>query len=134
MAIGNEDLIRKAFDALNRHDLEGFLELIEPDVEFNSLIAEADARSFHGHDGVREWWETVLESLGGLHWELEEIQLRGEEWATVKLRVIGEASGVPIEQTMWQGNHRRGERADWWHVGRTEEDVLAAMREAGYDG
>jgi hypothetical protein len=55
--------------------------LIEPDVEFSSLIAEAEGTTYRGHDGVREftaargragkiaWWgvfRTEDEALDGL--------------------------------------------------------------------
>jgi ketosteroid isomerase-like protein len=59
-----EKLARMAFDALNRDDLDGFLELIDPEVEFTSLIAEAEGETFPGHDGVRRWWESVHSSNG----------------------------------------------------------------------
>jgi ketosteroid isomerase-like protein len=123
------ELVRLAFDALNRKDLEGFLALVDPKVEFNSLIAEADTGTFHGHEGVRQWWEAVQLSLGGLSYKLEEVRDLGE-MAVVKMRVTGEARGVPIEQTMWQAARRRGDRVVWWMVGRTEDDVIAAGQEA----
>lgn len=34
--------------------------LAAEDVELTSLIAEREATTFRGHDGVRAWWEAVI--------------------------------------------------------------------------
>jgi ketosteroid isomerase-like protein len=44
-----------AFEALNAADLDRFLALTTEDVEFTSLIAEAEGATFRGRDGVRAW-------------------------------------------------------------------------------
>jgi SnoaL-like domain len=41
-----------------RRDREGYLELMHPEVEFTT-VAFGQERVFRGHDGVREWWETL---------------------------------------------------------------------------
>ena len=47
-------------EALNSGDLEAFLARTAEDVEFTSLVAEAEGRVFRGHAGVRAWWGSVL--------------------------------------------------------------------------
>ena len=47
------------YGALNAGDLDGFLALIAEDVEFTSLVAEAEGTTFRGHADARAWWETV---------------------------------------------------------------------------
>lgn len=130
MPISATELTQRVFDAINDRDLDAFLALVDPEVEFNSLVAEADARTFHGHEGVRQWWETVLPALGGLRFENEEIRELPDDLVLVKIRVVGEAGGVSIEQTMWQAARRRGDRAIWWRVGRTEDEVIEAAQAA----
>ena len=41
-----------------RRDLEGYLELMHPEVEFTT-VAFGEERVFRGHDGVREWWDAL---------------------------------------------------------------------------
>ncbi|HEY7258132.1 MAG TPA: nuclear transport factor 2 family protein [Gaiellales bacterium] len=41
-----------------RRAREAYLELMHPDVEFTT-VAFGEKRVFRGHDGVREWWETL---------------------------------------------------------------------------
>ena len=126
-AVENVELARRAYDAINRGDLEGFVSLIDPDVEFGSLIAEAEGKTYRGHDGVRQWWGDVAQALGGLDFQVHEIRAVGEDGVLAKLVVKGEAGGVPVEQTMWQAA-RVGERGPfWWQGVRTEEEGLAEI-------
>ena len=41
-----------------RRDFQGYLELMHREVEFTT-VAFGEERVFRGHDGVREWWETL---------------------------------------------------------------------------
>lgn len=52
-----------AYDAINRDDVEAFVALCRPDVEFNSLIAEVESPRYVGHDGIRRWWDDVVGPL-----------------------------------------------------------------------
>jgi len=47
------DLAEASHRALNSGDLEAFLALTADDVEFTSMVAEAEGTTFRGHDGVR---------------------------------------------------------------------------------
>jgi ketosteroid isomerase-like protein len=78
MSEENVELLRTGDAAANRGDVEGFLVSVHPDVEFTSLIAEAEGETFRGHDGVRRWWHEVVAPLGGLHGEPEEIRDLGD--------------------------------------------------------
>jgi ketosteroid isomerase-like protein len=55
---------------VNSGDLEAFLALTAEDVEFTSMVAEAEATAFLGHEGVRAWWETVRGAFEDVRWEL----------------------------------------------------------------
>ena len=115
--------MREAYAAINRGDIGVMLALTDPEVEFVSLIAESEGRTYRGHDGVREWWETVKNSLGGLHFEAEEV--RGLDDCTVaKLLVTARAGGVAVPQRMWHATRFRDGKAIWWGVYRTEADAL----------
>ena len=117
-----------AYGALNRRDLGGFLDRVDEEVEFRSLIAEAEGESFHGHEGVRRWWAQVAESLGGLGFEMEHYEEEGDG-AVTRVRVRGSVDAIGIEQTMWQAIVIRHERVSWWSTFRTGEEARAALRE-----
>ena len=52
-----------AYAALNANDLDAFLEVIADDVEFTSLVAEAEGTTYRSHPGAREWWTTVRAAI-----------------------------------------------------------------------
>jgi ketosteroid isomerase-like protein len=127
VAESNREIAGRAYTALAQDDLEGFLALAELDVEFNSLIAEVEGKTYRGHDGVREWWETIKPQLGGLRWELEEIRELEENRTLVRFRVIGTLGGMPLAQTMFQAVMGRAGKIAWWGVFRTEAEALDAL-------
>ena len=52
----NVELHRQAYAAFNAHDLEAFIALFDPQVEFRSaFVAVGGVTLFHGHDGLRTW-------------------------------------------------------------------------------
>ena len=120
-----EQVYRRAIDAVNRGDLEGFLASAHPDVEFTSLIAEAEGETFHGHDGVRQWWHEVVLPLGGLHGEPEEVRDLGD---AVLVRVVAtyRPRGVEVRQPIWNVVRYRDRKAIWWRFFRTEAEALEA--------
>jgi ketosteroid isomerase-like protein len=88
------ELTQRSWVAVEERDLEGFLEIVHEDVEFVSLVAEAEGGTFHGHEGVRRWWDQVGESLGTLHYEPEEMRELGDAGVITRLRLSGTAAGV----------------------------------------
>ena len=115
-----------AFKAINSGDLDGFLAMCAEDVEFTSMVAEAEGVTFRGHDGVRAWWETVRGAFADVRWEL--LDTRGDEDRGVNnFRMVGTLSGVPLEQMMWQGIKLRNRKVIWWAVFRSEREALEAV-------
>jgi ketosteroid isomerase-like protein len=58
------------YGAINAGDLDAFVAWTHEDVEFRSPVAEPEAATFQGHEGVRAWWATfrtepeALEAVG----------------------------------------------------------------------
>jgi ketosteroid isomerase-like protein len=118
--------VRRAYAAINAGDFDGFLAMMTEDVEFTSLIAEAEGAVFRGHGGVREWWETVRGEFAEVRWELLDIRLTGD-WIITNFRMSGVLSGVPLEQQMWQAAEERDGKISWWSIYRTEQEALDAI-------
>jgi len=111
-----------AYAALNAKDFEAFLAMIDEDVEFTSMVAEAEGTTFHGHDGVRAWWNTVLGSFDESHWQL--LEFRGShDTAIMKVRMTGTLAGVEVAQTMWQVARARDGNLLGWTFFRGEEEA-----------
>jgi hypothetical protein len=97
-------LAQTAYEALNSGDLDGFLAVVHEDVEFTSLVAEAEGTTFRGHRGVRAWWDTVYRAFENPQWQLLDFRLSGDG-GVIKLRMSGTLSGVDVAQTMCGGPH-----------------------------
>jgi ketosteroid isomerase-like protein len=118
------ELTRKSWEYVDGRDLEGFLSIVHEDVEFVSLVAEAEGGTFHGHDGVRAWWESVGESLGTLRYEPRQMRDLGAGGVLTELVVSGNVRGVEVPQTMWHAVQVRDAKAEWWGSFRTEREAL----------
>jgi ketosteroid isomerase-like protein len=119
-----------AYGAINAGDLDAFLAVTTDDVEFTSLVAEAEGATFRGHEGVRAWWETIRGAFQGVRWELLDVQGSGNR-GVARIRISGTMSGVPVEQTMWQAVKLRDGKARWWGNFRSEREALDAVGLSG---
>jgi ketosteroid isomerase-like protein len=121
------ELARRSWELLDGRDLEGFLGIVHEDVEFVSLVAEAEGGTFHGHEGIRVWWEQVGQALGGLRYEPLEMRDLGDGIVITRLLVSGTFAGVEVPQTMWHVVKVRDSKAEWWGSFRTQEEALRSL-------
>lgn len=62
MPIDRAELLRQVLDAFNKGDVDCFVALLDPDVEWHPFLAanvEGDTEAFRGHQGVRAWLRTT---------------------------------------------------------------------------
>jgi ketosteroid isomerase-like protein len=114
------------YAALNAGDLDAFLAVTADDVEFTSLVAEAEGATFRGHEGVRAWWETIRAALQDARWEVLGVEGSADKGLAC-IRIAGSIGGVPLEQTMWQAVALRDGRESWWAFFRSEREALEAI-------
>ena len=55
-----ERVARAAIEAFMARDLDGILEAADPEIVVRSLLTEAERPVYHGHEGVRDWFENVF--------------------------------------------------------------------------
>jgi ketosteroid isomerase-like protein len=120
----NVEVMEAVYAAITRRDLEGFLAVAHPDIEFHSLIAEADGRVYRGHDGVREWWQAVIEPLG-IRPGTEKIESFRDRGIT-RMRLTGTIEGVEVPQDMWHAWRLCDGLLVWWQTFRTKVQALEA--------
>ena len=116
-----------AFQALNSGDLEGYLSVIDEEVQFTSMIAELEGVTFRGHDGAREWWDTVRGSFQDLQWELLELR-ECPPGGVANIRARGSVAGLDVDQIVWQAATFRDGKLTWWAFFRTEQEARDALR------
>jgi ketosteroid isomerase-like protein len=60
MSAGNVEAVRGWIEAYNRRDIEGLLELSDPEIEFRSIFAGIESGgAFRGRSGVYEYFAAI---------------------------------------------------------------------------
>jgi hypothetical protein len=134
MSKSDIETAKEAWAALQARDLSGFLEFMDPEIEFNSLVAEAEGGTFRGHNGVREWWKRVVNSLGGLRYDISEPLDLGDGLVLTPVVISGRVADVEVPQEMWNLAKVRNGKAVWWEVSRTEQEARDGAEVRRADG
>jgi ketosteroid isomerase-like protein len=101
MSQENIEVINAGIAAFNRRDQEAAAAVLHPAVEFDAAgsILPGMNRVYRGHAGVRRFWQTWLEDLGELRFEIDETIDSGEHVFVVQRAITrGRSSGAEVEQ------------------------------------
>jgi ketosteroid isomerase-like protein len=127
MSQENVELAQQAFDAFNRRDIGAFLALMAPDVVAESRLAAMEG-GYHGHDGIRHWWQNLLDGFPDYTIETVEARELGNlTLATLRTRGHGADSDTPFVDTVWVVVDWRDRKAVRWRVLSTEAEALEAV-------
>ena len=127
MSLENVELAHRIVDAFNRRDLNAVLALMDDDVEGVPPLASIEGH-YHGHAGVRRWWESLFSGLPDFTVEVVEVRDLGDlTVAVLHFRAEGAVSHAPVEQRIWQVAEWRDRKAIWWQSFRTEAEALEAV-------
>ncbi|MFL5780222.1 MAG: nuclear transport factor 2 family protein [Thermoleophilaceae bacterium] len=100
MSRENVEAMRRAFEAWNRDDFDGWVESAHADGEFVSDIArrfEGSQKVYRGRDGMREYWDE-WRTVWHLAVEVSEIQDHGHLVLTLAhVSGHGRTSGVTLD-------------------------------------
>ena len=125
-----KEIAERGFAALSHRDLDGVLELLDPEVELVPLISGPDDRVYHGHDGARRWLTEIWAAWEGYRVSLRWIREVDDHNAV--LEWIGTLrrhdSDVELETTAYGVMERASgpERVTSWRFFATEDDAFAA--------
>jgi ketosteroid isomerase-like protein len=126
MSQENVELAYRAYDAVNRGDLDGLLALMDDDVEAVSFLVAMEG-AYHGHAGIRRWWHNLFDVFPDFAVEVVEVRdSRDETLATLRNRGQGSSSGTPFEESLWMvAGWRRG-KCFWWQAFGDKDKALEA--------
>jgi ketosteroid isomerase-like protein len=128
MSQENLERTRRAWDAFNRRDLDAFLALTDPEVEFSTRYMEMEGDPcYRGHDGVREWWRNLLAIFPDFSVEILEVRDLGDA-GIVALGVRGHGldSDAPFDETVWAAGEWRDGKVTLWRNFGSEAEALEA--------
>ena len=98
MSQQNVELHRRALDAYNARDIEAFIEIADPDIEFHSAFAEIGG-VYRGHNDLRKLQGDLDDAWGDDRYvESEAYFDLGEQTLLFQvIRVRGRQSGAEVE-------------------------------------
>jgi ketosteroid isomerase-like protein len=126
MSEENVEAARRCYAALRDDDIEGFLENVDPEAEWHSLILEIEG-VFRGHEGIRRWWRDLRSVFPDWDPSIAEMRDLGD-WVLVHAEGTGSgvSSGVGIADDFWQIARFRDRRIVWYGAFRSEREALEA--------
>jgi ketosteroid isomerase-like protein len=125
----NVDTVHRIAAALGRRDLDFYLEISDPAIEWHpsiSVIAEGGA--YHGHDGIRQYMRDVNETFESFEATMDRVLDVGDLVLGVgRLHYRGRASGVEAHAEMgWVFRFRQGKLVYLRAFGNPEQ-ILARV-------
>jgi ketosteroid isomerase-like protein len=126
MSPENVSLARGCYDAFNRRDRDAFLALMHPEVTVESRLVVMEG-GYHGHDGVRRWWNDFLGVFPDYTVEIEELRDLGDV-TLCRSRGWGHSadSNAPLVDPFWQPIRWVDGKCIWWRNCATEDEALKA--------
>jgi ketosteroid isomerase-like protein len=121
------ELTYQAYDAFNRRDSAAFLELMDAGVEALPRLTAMEG-GYHGQDGIRRWWQNLLDAIPDFTVEVVEVRELGDVTLT-KMHTSGHGadSDSPLEETVWVPIQWRDKKVVWWGAFATEAEALEAV-------
>ena len=77
MSQENVDLTRAMADAFNRRDWAAFVALTDEKIDVESRLVAMEG-AFHGHEGLRRWWDAFLGAFPDYTIEIDELRDLGD--------------------------------------------------------
>jgi ketosteroid isomerase-like protein len=100
----NVEIVRRAVDAFNALDVDRFLSMCEPEIEYRSAIEQ---KTYRGFDEMVRYREDIDAVMEGFHFEDSRFLDAGRDRVVHLYRLVGRGaeSGVPVSQevgALWQ--------------------------------
>ena len=125
MSEENVEIVRRAYEAVRRRNFDAFLALHDTKVQLTPLRPEG--ATYHGHEGVRKYWEELFDVFPDFSAEIDEVRDLGNlVFVAARIRGHGKGSDVPVGQPIWQLGEIRGGRVIWWRSYPSEAQALEA--------
>ena len=123
-----ERLVRGAVEAFMARDLEGILAVAAPEIELRSLLTEAERPLYNGHEGVREWFDTVFDVFptGALS-RAASYDEDGAVVIALDVTATGAVSGAPVDANYWLAARVQADKIIFFGFFRTESDAMDAV-------
>jgi ketosteroid isomerase-like protein len=93
----NVEFARRGYDAFNQGGVEAILAFLEPGIEWINLAPAPLTGTYHGHDGVRSFFDQLFALFEDVRIDPDEFIPIGEEYVLVFVRIWGRGKGTGVE-------------------------------------
>jgi ketosteroid isomerase-like protein len=109
----NVDIVGAILEAFNRGDMRGFLDMCDPDIEWDLSRRLIDPATYQGHEGIERFFEQQLEAWEEApRMEAEDLIDAGDQVvAFVRVHGRGKGSGAAVDARIAQVWTIRREKA-----------------------
>ena len=98
----NMEIVRRAWEAIDRRDNKSLFELYDPNIVWHSHYGPISG-SYHGHEGVRQFFREWTEALESFRAQAREFIGTGD-FVVVDVVVWARGRGSGVEAEMSQGH------------------------------
>jgi ketosteroid isomerase-like protein len=101
------EIVRRALEAWQRNDLETFMSMMHPEVEWHTAferLVEGAASAYRGREGIHQFWTTYRNELEDFKVDLQELRDVGHGRVVLlgHIRFRGQASRIEVESPLGQ--------------------------------
>jgi ketosteroid isomerase-like protein len=100
MSQENVELIRRGHEAFRDSGEEAIFEYLDADIELTPVAELLDSETYHGHEGVRHYFQTMREAFGDFGWEPQEFVDLGDH-VLVATRFFAEGAVAECRWKRW---------------------------------
>jgi ketosteroid isomerase-like protein len=127
------EMVEVLRDAYNARDPDAFAAVWNPDCEWHPFLTarvEGDP-GYHGHNGIRAWFEDVDEMFSEMHVELERYREVGDRLLVLgEMNAKGSGSGDAVSSEVGWVVEPRGEKFQRGWAYMSHEEAQRAAEEA----
>jgi len=107
MAREHVDVVLRGLEAFNRGDIEGLVEVVDPEVvwEEGGTVFPDLPPAYHGREGVRRWWQdAIVDAWASFTATLLDLLDEGEGRVVQIYRITGRGreSGIDVDMRVRQ--------------------------------
>ena len=122
-------LVEKGYEAWNAGDRGWVLDHMSEEVEWITPKGDPDPGTYHGYQGVEEYWAQWRAAVGQLNFMVEEMIDAGDNVVVVARRQgRGEHSGLEISDRVIQVFHFEGNQCTRVHEYYDRDAALGSVR------
>ncbi len=127
MSQENVRLMLALYDSFNRRDWDASLALVDEAVEIESRLVAMEG-GYHGHEGLRRWWDDFLGAFPDYTLEIEELRDLGDvTLGHIRGRGHAADSATPLVDPFWHPVRWRDGTVVWWRNCATEAEALGSV-------